>query len=702
MNVRGRTAHQPRAMTARGALLVSMIAALAGCDGGPDAGPIDAPAAETDAAEIDAAATDASATDAAELDAAQPDAAAPDAAIDAPGSIDAPAGNAALVIEPSAIDFGIIEVGFTAPDQTVTVRNTGGAATGVVLSTDSNLLVIVSNTCGVVAAGGTCTATLRLTVDRQGANDHEFRALAISGASAIAPVTALGGYRLTVQVNGLGIVASTPAGINCGSGNMACTALFSAPPVMLTATPTGPDGSFVGWSAPCNAIGTAPCSFTITGPTTITAVFHTPATLTLRTDGLGAGYIAQNTVPAWCATGPCTYGFNAGTMVTLTHGTPLPGSGFAGWGGACSGTASTCTVTVSGAVEVTATFVPAAPATWQRTSPQPGRPYDVALTSDGVIVVGTTRVTSTNNALWWTHIRTNGDVAATVIDDVTTTNDAAFRVAVAPDGDVIVATTTGANASSFGTLAVRRYSPAGALRWSRSPGGAGARHGNGVAVDHEGNVYATGDPGGAPYVVSYTPAGAERWRRTHAQGGLHAVAVRGDIVAIAGKVFANGSDDGFIATYDRAGTPGWSRVVVRDTYGSISFVDVGIDSDGDVVVGGDASPSGVTTNAFLVVSVRLDGAAELWRQRVSARGGSTSELFLGADDTMAVWAGHVQSFPEHSTLRRIAEDGTVGPTTTVLGIEKADGLAVDAAGAAITAGLYQMTAWPLIEREPLP
>src|SRR5262249_33089951 len=47
--------------------------------------------------------------------------------------------------------------------------------------------------------------------------------------------------------------------------------------------------------------------------------------------------------------------FASGTAVTLTA-TPAAGSTFTGWSGGCTGTANTCTVTMSAAQSVTATF----------------------------------------------------------------------------------------------------------------------------------------------------------------------------------------------------------------------------------------------------------------------------------------------------------------------------------------------------------
>jgi len=94
----------------------------------------------------------------------------------------------------------------------------------------------------------------------------------------------------------------------------------------------------------------------------------TPAsnTLTLTELGLGAGTVTDNSSPFQidCSeangvnTGtPCSATYPGGTLVTLTE-TPSGGS-FGGWGGACatSGTNPTCTVSMTSAQSVTASFV---------------------------------------------------------------------------------------------------------------------------------------------------------------------------------------------------------------------------------------------------------------------------------------------------------------------------------------------------------
>jgi hypothetical protein len=86
-------------------------------------------------------------------------------------------------------------------------------------------------------------------------------------------------------------------------------------------------------------------------------------TLTVTELGLGAGTVTDGTAAIDCSeasgvnTGtPCSATYPGGTLLTLTE-TPNGGSSFGGWGGACSGTSVTCTVTMNSAQSVTASFV---------------------------------------------------------------------------------------------------------------------------------------------------------------------------------------------------------------------------------------------------------------------------------------------------------------------------------------------------------
>jgi len=149
---------------------------------------------------------------------------------------------------------------------------------------------------------------------------------------------------------GAGTVASAPAGIDCGS---VCPRIFGAGAVVtLSATPAA--GSvFTGWSGGCS--GTAPCTVTVTGATSVSAAFGVATvTLTVARTGSGSGVLRSEDGGIGCPV-TCAATYAPGTTVTLTAQADL-GSSFGGWGGGgCSG-AGTCAVTLGGDTTVTAAF----------------------------------------------------------------------------------------------------------------------------------------------------------------------------------------------------------------------------------------------------------------------------------------------------------------------------------------------------------
>lgn len=78
-------------------------------------------------------------------------------------------------------------------------------------------------------------------------------------------------------------------------------------------------------------------------------------TLTADRTGDGAGMVASSPDGIRCGS-DCAEDYAAGTPVTLTA-RAASGSTFAGWSGGCSGTASTCTLTMEEARSATASFV---------------------------------------------------------------------------------------------------------------------------------------------------------------------------------------------------------------------------------------------------------------------------------------------------------------------------------------------------------
>ena len=78
----------------------------------------------------------------------------------------------------------------------------------------------------------------------------------------------------------------------------------------------------------------------------------------------GEGKVSSSPVGIDCGTN-CKQNYTNGTSVTLTA-TPDPGYLFTGWGGACSGPATTCTLAMNAAKNVTASFVWLHRSSWKR------------------------------------------------------------------------------------------------------------------------------------------------------------------------------------------------------------------------------------------------------------------------------------------------------------------------------------------------
>lgn len=119
----------------------------------------------------------------------------------------------------------------------------------------------------------------------------------------------------------------------------------------LQAAPT-PGHQFVGWGNACS--GTAPnCTVTLTGDRAVTARFYPVLTVAATGPGQVVATSGGITCGADC-TEPFPFGFNVALSAR-----PEAGQVFVGWGGACSGSAPTCTVNMSGPRNVTASFAPA-------------------------------------------------------------------------------------------------------------------------------------------------------------------------------------------------------------------------------------------------------------------------------------------------------------------------------------------------------
>ena len=166
-------------------------------------------------------------------------------------------------------------------------------------------------------------------------------------------------HTLTVAAPTNGSVTSSPAGINCPGD---CSEVFPSGQV-VTLTPS-PGAHYVldQWGGDCSGSGT--CQVTMDADRSVSAAFalemHTltvqvTSALVPSSDG---GAVTSDSGGISCreSSGTCSAQYPYGTVVTLTE-TPDPSPWmFVSWGGACSGIATTCMVTVTASPIVTADF----------------------------------------------------------------------------------------------------------------------------------------------------------------------------------------------------------------------------------------------------------------------------------------------------------------------------------------------------------
>ena len=189
---------------------------------------------------------------------------------------------------------------------------------------------------GGCSGTGTCTASM-------------------TQATTVTATFTLQTHTLTVARagNGSGTVTSNPVGISCG---VDCTETYNHGTTVTLTASNAMGSNFMGWTGPCSVAGMT-CTVTMTQATTVTATFVLQThTLTVAKDGDGTGTVTSSPGGIFCGS-DCVEAYNHGTSVTLTASSS-PGSVFDGWAGAaCSGTGP-CTVSMTMARTVTATFSP--------------------------------------------------------------------------------------------------------------------------------------------------------------------------------------------------------------------------------------------------------------------------------------------------------------------------------------------------------
>ena len=191
----------------------------------------------------------------------------------------------------------------------------------------------------------------------------------------------------------------------------------------------------------------------------------------------------------------------------------------------------------------------------------------------------------------------------------TTASDSATGVATDASANAYVTGSTDGLLTPDGAggydVLLRKYSSTGEVEWTRQFGSDATDRGSGVATDLAGNVFIVGETYGAlagphlgfgdVWIRKYTPAGAVAWTRqfgTTAGDHAHGVATDADgsvvVVGYTYGVIGNASvgfADAFVRKYDAEGDIQWTRQFGSDQIDRVSGV--AIDEQGNVFVAGD-------------------------------------------------------------------------------------------------------------------
>jgi hypothetical protein len=167
-------------------------------------------------------------------------------------------------------------------------------------------------------------------------------------------------YVLTVNKggNGIGTVTSSPAGISCG---LTCAASYASGTVTTLTAQASKGSRFSRWRGCDSAVGFV-CTVKMSAARRVTVIFNLhSSTLRVNKDGFGRGTVASTSVPTNATQINCGFvcsaSYPSDAIVTLTA---APGSGtvFLGWNGCDTASGFTCTILMSAARSVGATFVP--------------------------------------------------------------------------------------------------------------------------------------------------------------------------------------------------------------------------------------------------------------------------------------------------------------------------------------------------------
>ncbi|WP_456423579.1 protein kinase domain-containing protein, partial [Thermococcus sp.] len=251
--------------------------------------------------------------------------------------------------------------------------------------------------------------------------------------------------------------------------------------------------------------------------------------------------------------------------------------------------------------------------------------------------------------------------------------DEANAVAIADNGDIIIA----GNTFSFGTVIediwVLRLDSEGNVKWAKTYGGESTDHAHAVAIADNGDIIVAGDTDSFGdsrdvWVLRLDSNGNVKWQKTYGGSGWDgywdvnvAIAPNGDII-VAGDTdsFGAGGRDFWILRLDANGNVKWQK-----TYGGSGWdvaYAVAIADNGDIIVAGKTYSFGAGYGDAWVL--RLDENGNVKWQKIYGGGNSKAVILTENGDIIVVggyygnniWVLHL---PQNGELKDFSIDSNI-------------------------------------------
>jgi len=252
-------------------------------------------------------------------------------------------------------------------------------------------------------------------------------------------------------------------------------------------------------------------------------------------------------------------------------------------------------------------------------------------------------------------------------------NEWATAVAVAPNGDIIVAGFTFTFGAGQADVWVLRLDESGNVKWQKTYGGSDYDEAYAVAIADNGDIIVAGDYGGHDvygaladvWVLRLDEDGNVKWQKTYGGGwndGVNAVAIapNGDVI-VAGytKSFGAGQADVWVLRLDEYGNVKWQK-----TYGGSSWdgaITVALVDNGDIIVVGWTKSFGAGEYDGWVLRLDENGNVK-WQKTYGESSDDWANAVAIAPNGDVIVAGRTESFGtggRNVWVLRLPQDGNL-------------------------------------------